>query len=413
MNRDVLRDLRGPSAAAGGVFWRAGLLMVFDADAAEQANADNYADLTLPDRLRDLLLRRPSTPVSWKRVRAAWLAQLRTLSGAAGLAALDARMDALLGARTGVLLNLPWLAHEVSFRSLLPIVLDGLSPADRAMISEDAIAKLARLLGEAEEEPPWWRSWRPVSIQVRAGLVVRRELRRRARDPGAARADLTQPIATGLLGELGMDRAVDAVTAVLTAIVGPPGAAAGCVLYELVTRPDWADRLAAEFASVSTAELYRSGTRCAPVAHRFVKEVLRRWTSPTMLTRSVRTPIKVAGHDLDVGRQFVLSPAMVHQDPRHWRDPEVFDPDRWLPGAPHGPAGGRHYVPFGWAPTACVGAGLGLCQLVLLCRLLCTTYRIELPEAATPSVEIGPVPRPLGFDGRVTTRDRRTATPDD
>jgi cytochrome P450 len=406
MDTDVLRDLRGPSAAAGGVFWQTERqLMVFDADAAAQANTDNYADLTLPDRLRDLLLRRPSTPVSWKRVRSAWLAQLRTLSGEEGLAALDARMDSLLRARTGAALNLPWLAHEVSFRSLVPIVLDGLSPEDSAKISEDAIAKLARLLGEAAEDPPWWRSWRPVSIQVKAGLVVRRELRRRSRDPNAARADLTQPIATDLLGELGVDRAVDAVTAVLTAIAGPPGAAAACVMYELVNRSDWADRLTAEFASVSSAELYRSGTRCAPVAHRFVKEVLRRWSSPTMLTRSVRTPMRVAGHDLEVGQHFVLSPAMVHQDPRHWRDPEVFDPDRWLPGAPHGPAGGQHYVPFGWAPTACVGAGLGLCQLVLLCRLLCTTYRIELPQAATPTMAIGPVPLPLGFDGRLSTRD--------
>ncbi|MFD8492689.1 cytochrome P450 [Amycolatopsis sp. NPDC059657] len=406
MDTDVLRDLRGPSAAAGGVFWQTERqLMVFDADAAAQANADNFADLTLPDRLRDLLLRRPSTPVSWKRVRSAWMAQLRTLSDEAGLAALDARMDSVLRARTGSPVNLPWLAHEVSFRSLLPIVLGGLSPSDSAKISEDAIAKLARLLGEAAEDPPWWRSWRPVSIQVKAGLVVRRELRRRARDTGAARADLTQPIATDLLDELGMDRAVDAVTAVLTAIAGPPGAAAGCVMYELVNRPDWADRLAAEFASVSPAELYRSGTRCAPVAHRFVKEVLRRWTSPTMLTRSVRTPMRVAGNDLAVGQHFVLSPAMVHQDPRHWRDPEVFDPDRWLPGAPHGPAGGRHYVPFGWAPTACVGAGLGLCQLVLLCRLLCTTYRIDLPRAVMPTMAIGPVPMPLGFDGRLSTRD--------
>ncbi|SDZ02183.1 Cytochrome P450 [Amycolatopsis xylanica] len=404
MDTDVLRDLRGPSAAAGGVFWQTERqLMVFDADAAAQANTDNFADLTLPDRLRDLLLRRPSTPVSWKRVRSAWMTQLRTLGGEQGLAALDARMDSLLRARTGAPVNLPWLAHEVSFRSLLPIVLDGLSTSDSAKISEDAIAKLARLLGEDAEDPPWWRSWRPVSIQVKAGLVVRRALRRRARDAGAARADLTQPIAC-LLDELGMDRAVDAVTAVLTAIAGPPGAAAGCVMYELVGRPDWADRLAAEFAAVSLAELYRSGTRSAPVAHRFVKEVLRRWTSPTMLTRSVRTPMRVAGHDLAVGQHFVLSPAMVHQDPRHWRDPEVFDPDRWLPGAPHGPAGGQHYVPFGWAPTACVGAGLGLCQLVLLCRLLVTTYRIDLLETAEPAMAIGPVPVPLGFDGRVSIR---------
>ena len=62
---DLLRDLRGPSAASGGVFWWTDrLLMVFDANAAVRANSTNFADLTLPDRFLDLLRRRPSTPVS-------------------------------------------------------------------------------------------------------------------------------------------------------------------------------------------------------------------------------------------------------------------------------------------------------------------------------------------------------------
>jgi cytochrome P450 len=402
---DFLRDLRGPSVATGGVFWRnERQIMVFDADAAVRANFDNFADLTLPDRFVDLLRRRSSTPVSWKQVRAAWLAQMRRLTSETELAALNDRMEQVLRTRTGEHVNLPWLAHEVSFRSLVPVVIDGLSPEDQARITDDALVKLDRLIRPPKNDPPLWRSPRRLAIGFRAGLVIRRELRRRARRQVPARLDLTQPIATELLDALGMDRALHAVAGVLTAIAGPPGAAAANMMYALVTHPEWAERLATEFAGISLAELYGSGTRCASLAHRFVKEVLRMWTSPTMMTRSVRPPLRVAGHDLHLGQQYVLSPTMVHHDQRHWHDPDVFDPDRWLPDATNGLIGSQHYVPFGWAPTTCIGAGLGSIQLVLLCRLLCTTFRIEVTNPSALRTAVAAVAQPLDFDGRIMLR---------
>jgi cytochrome P450 len=403
---DLLRDLREPSAASGGVFRRGEhQLMVFDPDTAAAAHADNFADLTMPDRLVDLLRRRTSTPVSWKTVRTAWLGQLRRLSGESGLATLDRRMAEVLHARTDEHVSLPWLAHEVSFRSMLPVVVDGLPARDEALIIEDALIKLDRLMRPPSDDVPLWRSPHRLSVALRAGLVIRRELRRRARRRTLPRLDLTEPIATELLDSLGTDRALHSVAAALTAIAGPPGAAAANVMYALVTHPEWAQRLTAEFAGLDDGELYRTGTRCAPVAHRFVKEVLRMWTSPTMLTRSVRTPIQVAGHTLDVGQRYILSPTMAHHDSRHWTDPETFDPDRWLPGAATGPRGGQHYVPFGWAPTACVGAGLGTMSLVLLCRQFCTTFRIEASRPEALRVAVAAIALPMDFDGRITLRE--------
>jgi cytochrome P450 len=402
---DLLRHLRGPSAESGGVFWHNDhQLMVFDADTAVRANADNFADLTMPDRFVDVLRRRPSPRVSWRQVRAAFLAQLRRLAAPAELAALDERMTAVLRERLDERLDLPWLAHEVSFRSLVPLVIGGLRASDHMKITRDALTKLDRLMRPPKRDVPMWLSPRLVTIGVQAGLVIRRELRRRARPGATRRLDLTDAIATDLLADLGMDRAVHSIAAVLTAIAGPPGAAAANVMYALVTRPDWADRLAAEFAAITTDELYRTGTRCAPLAHRFVKEVLRMWSSPTMMTRSARCPLRIAGHRLDVGQQYVVSPAMVHHDERHWRDPETFDPDRWLPDAPNGLTGPQHYVPFGWAPTACVGAGLGTIQLVLLCRLFCTEFRVEAADPSALRVAIGAVALPMDFGGRVTRR---------
>jgi cytochrome P450 len=405
---DLLRNLRGPSAESGGVFRRSERqLIVFDADAAVSANRDNFADLTMPDRLVDLIRRRHSTAVSWKQVRGAWIAQLRRLTSETELPALGDRMERVIKARLGRHVDLPWFAHEISFTSLVPIVIAGLSTKDEARIIEDALVKLDRLMRPPSFDPPIWLAPRRLLIGVRAGGVIRRELRRRARRQVPQRLDLTEAIAGDLFDNLGMDRALHSVAAVLTAIAGPPGAAAANLMYALVTHPEWEERLSAEFALVSLDELYTSGTRCVPVAHRFVKEVLRMWTSPTMMTRSARTPIRVGEHEVHRGQQFVVSPAMVHHDRRYWPDADVFDPDRWLPDAPNGLAGGQHYVPFGWAPTACVGAGIGTIQLVLLCRLLCTTYRIEVADRANLRTVVGAVALPVGFDGRIVRRDGR------
>lgn len=401
---DFLKHLRERDAETDGVFWHgAHRLIVFDADAAARANSDNFADLTLPDRFVDLVRRRRSPVVSWRQVRAVWLAQLRVLCGEEGLAALAARMDRVLGGRLDQHVDLVWVAHEVMFRSLVPMVVDGLSTSDLAWLSRDAIAKLVRLTA-GPEGPSRRQRLRAMAAQLHTGRVVRREIRARAAGRRPPRTDLTEPVVAELLGELGVDRALDAVTAVLTAITGPPGAAASCVMFELTNQPEWARALTEEFAKTDLAELCRTGTRCASVAHRFVKEVLRMWSPPLLMTRSVRAPITVAATELMVGEHYLVSPYMVNHDGRHWTRPDVFDPDRWLPGSTTGPAGGRHYVPFGWAPTSCIGAQLGTSQLVLLAYLLCTRYRIELRSPDRARVALAAVPMPMDFDGRLIRR---------
>src|SRR5262249_57026608 len=97
---------------------------------------------------------------------------------------------------------------------------------------------------------------------------------RRKREP-----DLADP-SVDLLPELGMDRALDVVTAVLTAIGGPPGTAAASLLYEFVRNPDWQQRLTDELSAVDPLDFRTSPTAVAPETHRFVKEGLRMWSPP-------------------------------------------------------------------------------------------------------------------------------------
>lgn len=401
---DFYREMRSRCEAGNGVFWTPdGELAVFEPEAAQKINALNFADLTLPDKLADLLRGKTGDPVSWKLVRAGWISQLRRLSEGERLGDLAARMDALLAARLDRPLDLAWAAQQVITQALVPAVVAGLSPADTARVLRDQHYKLARLMRTSAEPSSFWKTTRSIYVQVSAGSVMRRELRGRARGKRPRQVDLTDPI-VDLLPALGLDRAVDAITAMLTAIAGPPGAAAGAVVYELTLRPDWAAKVEAELAPISPAEMCARPAHCFPVTHRFVKEVLRMWSPPIFMTRQVRTDIRLDELSLDEGQRYLLSTYLIHHDPRHWEDPDTFDPDRWLPNAPHGPANGATYVPFGWSPKACVGAGYGTTQLMLLCHLLATRYRIELEDPDAVRMVLAAVPLPVGFTGTIRRR---------
>jgi hypothetical protein len=58
-------------------------------------------------------------------------------------------------------------------------------------------------------------------------------------------------------------------------------------------------------------------------------------------------------------------------------------------------------VPFGWAPKKCVGADIGTIQLMGLCYLMCTRYRLTVPDAETITVAYRFAPVPQNFSGQL------------
>jgi hypothetical protein len=397
---DILRDLRDRSYAKEPIFWIGDDdLAVFDPEMAQQIDALNFNNLTLPDKLVDLLRGRASKPFSWKQVRAAWIAQLRRLSDAEEMGKLATRMIRLLDQRLDRPIDLVWAIQEVCAQSLVSIVVDGLSHTDTTRIIHDQTLKLKQLLAIEEPRETLRQKLGGVLIEANAGMVIRRELRGRWQGRKPRQLDLTDPI-VDLLPELGMGRAVDAVTGVLTAIAGPPGAVATCLLYELTRRPDWNTHLAQELKPIALTEFYAAPTQIAPITYRFVKESLRMWTPLPLMVRSARREINLEQICLREGQRYCLSPHLIHHDPRHWNNPDTFDPDRWLHETDHK----RTYVPFGWSPRACIGASLGMTQLMLLCYLMCTRYRIELLEPEKVRMALMSVPLPLNFHGTITRR---------
>jgi cytochrome P450 len=122
------------------------------------------------------------------------------------------------------------------------------------------------------------------------------------------------------------------------------------------------------------------------------------------MTRFARTDIHLEQATLKPGDRYLLSPYLIHHDPKSWKDPDTFDPYRWLPEAERGPCSHASYVPFGWAPKACIGASLGTTQLMLLCHLFLTRYRVEVEEPQSVRMLLAAVPMPVGFRGTIARR---------
>jgi cytochrome P450 len=403
---DSIRTFRHRRHEEGAIFWaQENFLVVLDAQTAQRFEATNFGDLTMLDGFTDVVLGKQSESVNWNQLRSAWSGQLRHLTSADGLLQLAQRMERLLIAEDGRHQDLVWLAERVMTESLVPCIISGLTPSDHRLIVKEVQSKVAWVLSDIDaHRAPFWHKKKMAALQVLAGFTVRRELKGRAAGRRARQRDLADPV-VDMLPALGAGRAVDAVTALLTAITGSPGAAAACLLYELNRQHAWRARLEAELAAVPLEKLCASPMRLAPTTGRFIKEILRLWSSPPLVVRTVRTDLRHEDVCLKTGQHYVLSSFLIHHNDKDWQDPDIFDPDRWLADGrreqcPHG-----SYVPFGWAPKACIGANLGMAQLVILAHLFCTRYRLDVPQPERARMAVASVARPADFDGAVTRRE--------
>ncbi len=91
----------------------------------------------------------------------------------------------------------------------------------------------------------------------------------------------------------------------------------------------------------------------------------------------------------------MIAPWTIHRHEKLWRDPHVFDPDRFSPDARRRDSA-RGLYPFGQGPRICVGAAFATMEATLILARLFRRYEFA-PRAAG---EVEPV-------ARLTTRPKR------
>lgn len=184
-------------------------------------------------------------------------------------------------------------------------------------------------------------------------------------------------------------------------------------LYLLSKHPDVERRLHAELDRVLGGRLPTADdVRALAYTERVLKEAMRLYPPAWTIGREAAEDLEVGGVHIPKGAQLLLSPWVVHRDPRWFPNPEGFDPDRWAPEV-SGALPRYAYFPFGGGPRTCIGSHFAMMEATLLLAVIAQRYRIELLPGERlelePSVTLrqkGP-----GLRVRVLERERERARP--
>ncbi|TFZ45926.1 cytochrome P450 [Stenotrophomonas maltophilia] len=355
---------------------------VFCPELAGKVDKENSEHLFVVESLADLFRRHER--VRWTEVRSLIAACSAELTGVDTLTALQSRMRQALDALCGHELDATPAVWKVMAHPLVPMVIGGLDSRGTAAIER---ALHLRYTTQVEQVIHRRHLLRNFFIGRGESRAIHAELKRRVRSGRSAR-DYAQSLLT-LHERIGLDKVTYLVTVQLIAISGVPGMMAACLLLALQMHPQWRQRIEDEFAPLTDAEIHALPIARIPCTMRFLKEVMRLYSTPFNNRRVAACDLQVEGQSIAEGTVFELSSFIQHRSAKYWDDPLLFDPDRWLPERRKRTAG--IYVPYGFPSRSCVGSAVGNAQLVLLCALLSREYRF------TPSAEYRPEVRMEGF----------------
>lgn len=151
----------------------------------------------------------------------------------------------------------------------------------------------------------------------------------------------------------------------------------------LAGHPDVEARLHAEVDALpdrlpSAADLPRLDYTAQVLA-----ESMRLYPPIWMMARRPRTKQRLGQYVIPAGGTVIVSPYVVHHDPRYYPDPDRFDPDRWLPESiatrPR-----FAYLPFGSGPRKCIGDGFAKMEGVLILATIARVWSLRPPVGARP-----------------------------
>jgi cytochrome P450 len=147
--------------------------------------------------------------------------------------------------------------------------------------------------------------------------------------------------------------------------------------YIAAKLPDLQARMAEEVRTVDLSPAVAADALKRLIYTRaFFDEVLRLYPPAFLIVRVAKEADRILDHPIAAGTVVSISPWVMHRHRSHWREPDRFDPGRFLPGAV--PPERYTYLPFGAGPRICVGAQFAITEGVLVLARLMQSFRIDV-----------------------------------
>lgn len=109
-------------------------------------------------------------------------------------------------------------------------------------------------------------------------------------------------------------------------------------------------------------------------------ETMRMYPPAWALGRESIAPTEIGGHKFPKGTTFFMSQYAVHRDPRWWKDPDLFRPERWMNEKEKSMKSRFCYFPFGGGPRICIGESFAWLEGRLVLTNLIRNFNFELTE---------------------------------
>jgi cytochrome P450 len=138
-----------------------------------------------------------------------------------------------------------------------------------------------------------------------------------------------------------------------------------------------------------------------------IQEAMRLLSPVWLLGRESIDADQLGEYHIGKKQPVIFSPLLIHRDPRFWKDPQSFRPERFLEGDDRPKF---TYFPFGGGPRLCIGNHFALQELLIMLTGIFGTYRLRLEDQSFPGADYTLTLRPKNHViARIEKRQKKEA----
>lgn len=174
--------------------------------------------------------------------------------------------------------------------------------------------------------------------------------------------------------------------------------------YHMAKDPQWQDRARAESLDMP-ADLGYDDLKNLPALDLIFRESLRLNSPVPMLARAALKDTSLDGYYIPKGTFVIAEPQSVHSNPKVWKDPYRFDPERFMPERAEDKVHRFAWVPFGGGVHKCIGMYFAQLEIKTILHNMLRTYEWAVPDSYTWKVALNTLGEPV--DGLPAVLRRR------
>ncbi|WP_158883256.1 cytochrome P450 [Amycolatopsis anabasis] len=232
---------------------------------------------------------------------------------------------------------------------------------------------------------PAFVAWLPIPVNRRFDAAIERmraivlAVIAQWRADGVDRGDLLSTLLLAIDEDTGEgmtdQQAFDEVITLLTAGIETSALVLAWMFHEIARHPEVERRLRDEVDSVlADRPVTFDDLPKLVYTKQVIHEVLRMYPIWIFMRRALRE-VELGEVRIPAGAEVTVSPHAMHFDPRSYREPDRFDPDRWsAERAKELPKGA--FIPFGAGTRQCIGNAFALTEVAIAAATVAARWRL-------------------------------------